>query len=1007
MDDKTQEPSAFKPEPISGDAALAQAIFDRSNCAIIAVGVDATISRISPGFERITGFTSEELVGKPYFQTCLRPEFAVRSRGIFDRMIASKESVQFETQWLKKGGGYAIVEGSANVVFDSARNVTGVLGIAIDVTNEREAKEALRRSQERFELAVKSSQDGIWEVDVANRERYYSARWKEIIGYEDHELPNDRRTWIERIHPDDLDAVRQYQDAFNSRPDEPHEVEFRMRHKDGSWRYILSRGIAIYEMGHPVRIVGSHKDITAQRLQEQELRESQAGLLDALEIAHLGTWELDLITNEIRWTHQTFNIYGMDPQKGPPSIEALLLAVHPDDREHVRTSIRRTTETGEPYRVKRRIIRQDGELRHIVTTARVVTNEHGTPIRIVGVVQDITEQQIADEAILRAREQALEASRLKSEFLANMSHEIRTPMNGVIGMADLLLDTELNQVQRDFALTIRSSADGLMTILNDILDFSKIEAGKMDLEFAEFDVLQIVEDVATLFARQCIERGILLSIEAEWEKPARYIGDSIRVRQILLNLISNAQKFTPKGSISVGLRTSDEGIHLWVEDTGMGISPERHSAIFDSFTQADGSTTRRYGGTGLGLAIVKQLTDLMGGNVALSSTVGKGSRFDVVLPLEAAISGDHKPMLHDQSLLIIAIEDELTPKLRSFFQALGATVTSTSSVDSGVELIRKESFSAVIVCPRVPRDAWGSLQSALGSRSGNLVLISKDLSSTPAGFDAMLAPPLTRQTVASAILGTVDLNSEALAKTAMFSGRRVLLAEDNLINQTVAVHQLERMGFEIETAVNGLQAVSIALEKQFDLILMDVQMPEMDGLAATRAIREGLSPVDRPVILAMTAHAMQGDRERCIEAGMDDYISKPVRPQELLEKLAEWLAPGGISASKIDWDYLHDLSENDERFEREILDVYLQTTPPLMTGLIEAIRTHSFSDAIRLAHTLRGSSRSIGANQFGDLCQEIESLAEQGQAYRHIDRFEGQFAALVDECAKFIASSMT
>jgi CheY-like chemotaxis protein len=274
----------------------------------------------------------------------------------------------------------------------------------------------------------------------------------------------------------------------------------------------------------------------------------------------------------------------------------------------------------------------------------------------------------------------------------------------------------------------------------------------------------------------------------------------------------------------------------------------------------------------------------------------------------------------------------------------------------------------------------------------------------PAGFDSVLNLPLTRQAVANALAeGTPQIDSQTLSKKPMFTGRRVLLAEDNLINQTVAVHQLDRMGFQIDTAVTGLQAVEMAANCSYDLILMDVQMPEMDGLAATQAIRSRISCPQRPIILAMTAHAMQGDRERCIEAGMDDYISKPVRPQELLEKLMEWLALGPVSALRIDWDYLHDISENDTQFEREILDVYVKTAPALMKGLTEAIRSHDFASAIRMSHTLRGSSKSIGANYFGDVCQEVESLAEQNQAYRHVERMEQQFSELVEECERFIA----
>ena len=986
-----------------GGQEFAEAVFNQSGCVIVAVDKQGIILKVNKACELISGFTEAELVGKSYIDVLVPEELKDRARAGLERLAITKITSKIESRWKRKDGSNLLLEGSSSVMTDASGEVAYILGIGIDVTKEREAQEALRTSQERLALAIKSSQDGIWEVDVVNNEHYYSPRWKEIIGYKDEELQNDRATWFSRIHPDDLEAVRRYQGEFNQHPEMRHEVEFRMRHKDGSWRYILSRGIAIYEDGKPLRIVGCHKDITLRKLQEHALRESEAGLLDALEIANLGQWEFDLSNKSIRWTPQTYKIYGIDPDHRPLTAEELLNTVHPDDRENVRLSIKQAEETGEPYRVKRRIYRPDGELRHIVANARVVLDSEGHPVRVVGVVQDVTEQQIAEEAIHKVREQALEASRLKSEFLANMSHEIRTPMNGVIGMADLLLDTSLDQQQKEYANTIRSSADGLMSILNDILDFSKIEAGKMEIEVAEFDVLQVVEDVASLFGKVCWENGVSVVIDAEWGQPARYLGDGRRLRQILINLTSNAHKFTSAGSITLGLRTSDEGVHLWVADTGSGISPDRHHAIFESFTQADGSTTRRYGGTGLGLAIVKQLTELMGGDVALTSEQEKGSRFDVVFPLERATSELPTLPLANQSVLLVAEQQQLIDSIRTCFEQLGAAVDAVQNTNDAVVRIQCNQFNTVLVGPRIERSGWANLQKALGDSGGNIVLITHENASAPAGFDAVLSLPLTRNSIASALLSSINgSTSPSLAKTTTFSGLRVLLAEDNQVNQTVAVHQLDRMGFTVDTATNGLQAVELVRKNRYDLVLMDVQMPQMDGLAATRAIRADESLEYRPTILAMTAHAMQGDRERCLDAGMDDYISKPVRPQELLEKLIDWLDPAKLSASGIEWDYLHDLSENDPQFEREILEVYLKTTPQLMQGLVDAIRTHSFQVAIRLAHTLHGSSRSIGANQFGDLCQEIESLAEQSQAYRHVDRLERQYAELIEECQNFV-----
>ena len=997
---------AKPPQPESlynSDLVLSRVLFERSACVIIVVDPAGTIIRANRACEAASGYSEAELVGRPFRETLIPNDLHDRSRLSFRRLIDSKGFAPSETVWLRKDGTRVVIDGSASTILDADGNVECILGIGIDVTKEREAQIELARSEERFQLAVRSSLDGIWEIDLVRNEYYYSPRWKEMLGFTDDELPNERTTWTDRIHPEDLIAVRRYQAGFNSRPNERHEVEFRLRHKDGSWIWILSRGVAIYQQGEPKRIVGSHKDITARKLSEQALRESEAKLLEAVDIASLGMWELDLKNHQIQWSAQTFEIYGLDPKGPNPTPEQVMDLVHPEDRGVLLLSIENATETGEPYRAKRRIIRADGEIRHIVTSARLIRDTDGSPARLVGVVQDSTEQHLAEESILRAREQALEASRLKSEFLANLSHEIRTPMNGVSGMVDLLLDTDMTSEQRDHVLTIRSSADGLMTILNDILDFSKIEAGKMDLDVAEMDVLGVIEDVVSMFLRPCGEKNIEIVVDADWNQPVRYWGDLIRVRQIMMNLVSNALKFTPHGTITMGLRTSEGGVQMWVEDTGLGIPPSRHQAIFDSFTQADGSTTRRYGGTGLGLAIVKQLADLMGGSVALSSTVGMGSRFDVILPLERSdLQPVHRP-LEGHRALLLSQDESMIAGIQNRLVSLGAKVETARSPAEVVDRIAGGVYDSVLAGPSTTPTSWVGIQKAMANSRGNLILVSRTVTTAPTGFDGVIILPLTRIGLESVLLTKPVVDPDNLVKMQVFAGRRLLLVEDNPINQTVAIHQLEKMGFNIDTADNGKIAVDMVAKNEYEIILMDVQMPEMDGLEATRRIRAHYAPDHGPAILAMTAHAMQGDRERCIEAGMDEYLSKPVRPPELLSKLMDLLAADARSASKINWDYLHDLSESNEEFERDILKVYLHNTPDLMDSLLDSLRTQSFQSAIRLAHTLCGSSRSIGAIQFSELCQEVEELAEQNQSYRHLDRLEQQFRDLIDECTKFVS----
>ncbi|MDR3692139.1 MAG: PAS domain-containing protein [Fimbriimonas sp.] len=988
------------------DQAFLSAIFQNADSAIVVFDRQGVILRVNPAYTAITGFTEADLVGKRYMDVMVPDGLIEAAHEKLSQIVQLKETIHCETPWKRKQGGVCLLKGCFTAILNPEGEIESIVGIGIDVTSEREAQAALLWSRKGFELAAEGSQDGIWDIDTLSGTHYYSPRWKEIIGYKDHELPNQFETWINRIHPDDIPAVTQYRAGFTENRDGLHEVEFRMRHKDGTWRWIVSRGKAVYDdEGNIVRVAGSHKDITQQKHDEMALKESQARLLEAQDIANLGAWELDLVTDDVWWSPKTYEIYGMDSRFSPPTMEDLQKTIHPEDRDRVRASIRHTMETGDPYRVKRRIYRPNGEMRYVVTSARILYDAEGVRSRVVGVVQDVTEQQIAEDAIMRAREQAIEASRLKSEFLANMSHEIRTPMNGVIGMAEMLLDSNLTQDQRQCAYTIRTSADGLMTILNDILDFSKIEAGKLALEDDDIDVLEIVEDVATIVGRSSQEKGLDLRIDADWSSPAQYRGDSTRIRQILTNLTSNAVKFTSQGSVTLGLRTSAEGVQLWVEDTGLGIAEERHQAIFDSFTQADGSTTRRYGGTGLGLAIVRQLVELMKGSVRLTSQPNKGSRFDVFLPLEQSESRPIFPILNGHRVVLLTSNMHTKQYLSRFLTGIGANVSAHEDPCEVAPQVQAETSISVIVDDEsIDRDTWGSLQEISNGNNVNLVLLTVGGVSPPPGFDGTIAPPFTRKSVEHVLLERTDqFELDLLNKPALFAGMTVLLAEDNAVNQTVAVHQLERMGFQVDSVVNGRAAVEFAQKGRYDAILMDVQMPEMDGLTATGLIRKNEPDKQRVVILAMTAHAMQGDRERCIDAGMDDYISKPVRPQELVEKLMAWLKPESREASRLNWEYLHDMSNNDPEFEKEILRVYLTTMPPLMEQLSRAIRTQSHALANRVSHTLIGSSRSIGANHFADTCQEVESLSEIGQPYRHVERLERQFEELIAECLRYTA----
>ncbi len=929
------------------------------------------------------------------------------------------------------------------------------LGIGRAIAADR-AQTELRENEERFRAIVENTQEWLWAQDLQGVTTFSNPAIESMLGYGVEEILGTNISSF--IHPEDYEEFMDLMPGFIAEKRGWTGLALRWRHKDGDYRYFESNATPILGPdGEVAGYRGADRDITERKEAEETLQKSEASLAEAQRIARIGSWEWDIKADGVTWSDEVFRIYGYEPGAFVPTLDRLAEIVHPDDRAAFREAVDTALHEGRPYDHTHRIVRPGGEERVVHRRARVIFDEEGDPVQIVGTVQDVTEREEYERELERARIAAEQANRAKGDFLANMSHEIRTPMNGVIGMTDLLIDTGLDHEQREFAEIVRRSGENLLAIINDILDFSKVEAGQMRIETLDFDLRLAVEDTASLLAERAQGKGLELANLIESGLPTALRGDPGRIRQVLTNLIGNAIKFTETGEVVLKVSLAEDlpevaVVRFEVTDTGIGMTEEQLGRLFQSFTQADTSTTRRYGGTGLGLAISRQLVELMGGEIGVESEPGVGSTFFFTLPLaRQAVRAERLMQVADLPGLKILVVDDNATNRRVLREQLSFRGMENDEAEDGPRALEMMGAAAgeghpydlVILDMQMPGMDGMQLARRAGAdrvaEGTRLILLTsmgyrgEGDEARRSGIDAYLTKPVRQSDlyeVISTVMGSRPEGEPGLVTRHTLRERRprtsarMLLAEDNPVNQKVAVRMLEKLGYRVDVASDGLEALEALRRTEYAAVLMDVQMPNMDGYEATKEIREREGGARRTPIIAMTANAMQGDREKAIESGMDDYLPKPVRQEQLGEILARWAvrdmvegptpedrgtgAPDGTpngtpsgapddQEPALDAGVLAGLRELQDEGDPDILaelaGIFLEDTPGRLAGIRASLEADDAPGVERDAHTLKGSAGNMGATRMSRLAAALQDAGSSGD----LSRAPGRLALLEAE----------
>lgn len=957
------------------------------------------------------------------------------------QVLANNELVAFEEVVPGPNGEINTYMSHKFPLKDANNRVIGLGGVSLDITSLKHAETALQYSQRQLELALEGANAGLWDWDSKAETLYTSEIWSQMLGFTKQELDekygNKYERWAQLVHPDDIEEAVNSLQGHLFGLNEEYNSEFRMLTKAGTWKWVLAVGKAFdrNEDGIASRVLGIQMDIDASRQMQEQLTKQQEQLKALFAALPVGVVMISTAGKIVEANSISEEILGIsaDDHKAKELASESWNIVNSDgepmDVGDYPATIALTT--GQMVKnVEMGVHRPQGDLVWISTSAAPIDQTTGGGVAVA--FEDITARKEAENEMRRAKEIAEDATKAKSDFLANMSHEIRTPMNAIIGMSHLALQTDLDRKQRNYIDKVHRSAESLLGIINDILDFSKIEAGKLDIEYIEFHLEDVMDNLSNLVGLKAEDKSLELHFDIDPKIPTSLIGDPLRLGQILVNLGNNAVKFTDPGGeivVKITAESCDSNkvrLHFCVTDSGIGMTQEQQAKLFQSFSQADSSTTRKYGGTGLGLTISKKLTEMMNGKIWAESEPGVGSQFHFIAEFGVQQATQHKrrPIISELgSLRILVVDDNATSLeiLSHMLANFGFRVDTASSGQEAIDMLlqsdRTDPYELVLMDWKMPGMDGVETAKIIQNKAGleqipTVIMVTaygrENAHSAAQCIDikAYLTKPITASSMLDSILMAMDKevvserqtqigkikSTDAIAK---LQGAKVLLVEDNEINQELAIELLTSNGLEVDLAENGKIAIDKARNVAYDGILMDCQMPIMDGYTATKILREDPKFSKLPII-AMTANAMEGDREKVIDAGMDDHIAKPINVDDMFSTMAQWIAPENPNQNSqqkvsptapkikfpnmlyVDVEMGLSTTQNNEQLYLKLLKRFVQNYVTFDDDYKAAVSSDDKEAAIRWAHTLKGTAGNIGAKSIqlaaGQLEQNLKSI---------------------------------